>query len=86
MFYVQRSTDGHVLYIRKAPNKRWEAKIDQIHGSAYLFEDIAPGTGGWYFFEPVVSPTQIKNIDVTEVSLVAKAPHGKRFLLKGDRS
>lgn len=79
-YFVQRSTDGQVLYIRKAPNRKWEAKIDNVSGAHFLFEELGPGQSGWYEFAKAKAPTRLIEMKIGEVSLVADPPHGKKFV------
>lgn len=50
--YIQRSTDGRILYFRPGPNKRWDIMVDQEHGSVYMFTELKPGDGRFYTITP----------------------------------
>ena len=50
--YVERSTDGRVLYFRTAPRKAWDMRVDQEHGSFYMFTELKPGEGRFYIIQP----------------------------------
>ncbi len=54
--YVQRSTDGRVLFFRPKPEKAWDMMVDQMNGSQYMFEELHPGEGRFYHITPARPP------------------------------
>ncbi len=58
--YVQRSTDGQILYFRRKPREFWQMKVDHVNGSQYLFEDLRPGEGKFYEIRPVEASAPVE--------------------------
>ena len=46
--WIERSHDGDYIYIRQAPGKKWDAQIDFVSGSQWIFQDLAPGMGAFF--------------------------------------